>query len=274
MDEGSIISKTKEPITINTIYQDLTKLGIRRGDILLVHSSLSSLGWVCGGAQSVILALMNVVGNDGTLIMPAHSGDWSDPAEWGNPPVPKEWNQIIYENMPAFEPEKTPTRGMGCIAELFRTFPDTIRSNHPQVSFSANGKYAKKIIENHVLSPQLGMNSPLGKMYNLRGKVLLLGVGYDSCTSFHLAESLINEMPTKKMGTAMMHKGEQMWKWFEDYDYNSDDFNLIGENFEKNSIVQKGKVGNAKCKLFELKNGVDFAKSWLIKYRFDKTSGR
>lgn len=270
MSERTIISKTKKPITIDTIYQDLIKLGIEEGDILLVHSSLSSLGWVCGGAQSAILALMKALGDDGTLIMPAHSGDWSDPVEWENPPVPKKWIEIIYKNMPAFEPEITPTKGMGNIAELFRKFPDTVRSNHPQVSFCANGKYAKQIVEEHALTPQFGMESPLGKMYKLRAKVLLLGVGYDSCTSFHLAESLIDEMPIKRMGTSISEKGEQVWKWFDDYDYNADDFELIGENFERNSIVIKGKVGNAKCKLFKIEDGVDFAKSWIIKNRFFK----
>lgn len=213
---------------------------------------------------------MDVLGNEGTLIMPAHSGDWSDPEEWENPPVPNEWVNVIYENMPAFEPNKTPTRGMGCIAELFRTFPNTLRSDHPQVSFSANGKYAKKIVDDHLLTPQFGMESPLGKMYDLSAKVLLLGVGYDSCTSFHLAESLIKEMPIKRMGTAMLDKGKRVWKWFDDYDYNSDDFDLIGQKFEENSSVHKGKVANADCKLFDIKDGVDFAKSWLKKYRFSK----
>jgi aminoglycoside 3-N-acetyltransferase len=80
--EEEIISSTQEPNTINTINQDLMKLGINNGDILLVHSSLSSLGWVCGGAQTVITALMNALGIDGTLVMPSHSGDWSDFAEW------------------------------------------------------------------------------------------------------------------------------------------------------------------------------------------------
>ena len=58
------------PNTINSIYQDLNRLGINNNDIVLVHSSLSSLGWVCGGAQAVIIALMEVVGNSGTLVMP------------------------------------------------------------------------------------------------------------------------------------------------------------------------------------------------------------
>lgn len=267
MSEENVISKTKDPVTISTISQDLMSLGIQHGDILLVHSSLSSIGWVCGGAQSVILALLDALGNDGALVMPAHSGDWSDPAEWGNPSVPKEWIQTIYENMPAFNPDITPTRGMGCIAELFRTFPGTIRSNHPQVSFCANGKHAKDIVENHVLTPQFGMNSPLGKLYNLGAKVLLLGVGYGNCTSFHLAETMVNGMPKKRMGTAMIENGERVWKWFDDYIYDSDDFEAVGLNFEENHMIQKGSVGNAKCKLFNIKDGVDYARSWLSNNR-------
>jgi aminoglycoside 3-N-acetyltransferase len=239
MNEGNVITKTKEPNTVDTICRDLTRLGINNGDTLLVHSSLSSLGWVCGGAQTVVIALMNAVGNDGTLVMPAHSGDWSDPNEWENPPVPREWIQTIYDNMPAYKHEITPTRGMGRIAELFRTFPNTVRSNHPQVSFCANGKLAVYIIENHPLTPQLGIDSPLGKLYNLKAKVLLLGVEYDSCTSFHLAESLINDMPTKRMGTAMLDNSKRVWKWFDDYEYDSDDFTLIGKEFEGNNTIQK-----------------------------------
>lgn len=268
MSESKIISATSEPNTINTINQGLMKLGIDNGDILLVHSSLSSLGWVCGGAQTVIMALLNVVGRDGTLVMPAHSGDWGDPAEWQNPPVPKEWIKIIYDNMPAYEPQITPTRGMGRIAELFRIFPDTVRSNNPLLSFCASGRFAMHITENHPLTPQLGMDSPLGKIYNMKAKVLLLGVGYDSCTSFHLAETLIDKMPTKRMGAAMLDNGKRCWKWFDDYEYNSDDFTLIGKEFEENHIVQKGKVGNADCRLFEMKAGVDFAKVWLMEHRF------
>lgn len=268
MSEEKIIKATGEPNTVNTIYQDLLNRGVKSGDILLVHASLSSLGWVCGGAQAVITALLKAVGSEGTLVMPAHSGEWSDPAEWGNPPVPQEWLTTIYDHMPAFDPKISPTRGMGRIAELFRTVPGTLRSNHPHVSFSANGKDALPITQNHPLSPQLGMDSPIGKMYKLKAKVLLLGVDYDSCTSFHLAESLIAKMPKKRMGAALLHKGERCWKWFDDYDYKTDDFLLIGKEFESNYNVQRGKIGNAECKLFEMKVGVDFAKVWLIKHRF------
>jgi len=270
MSEESVIELTEHMNTVDTIHNDLLNLGIRAGDILLVHSSLSSIGWVCGAAQAVVIALQQVITENGTLIMPAHSGANSDPAEWKNPPVPKEWLQPIYENMPAFDVNLTQTRGMGSIAELFRTLPQVFRSNHPQVSFVSQGKFAKDITSNHKLTPQFGMESPIGKMYELNAKVLLLGVGYDSCTCFHLAEALNEKMPIMKMGAAIIENNKRIWKWFEDFDYNSeDDFEKLGDAFEKTNSVVIGKVGKAECKVFQMKAGVDFAKEWLQCNRFE-----
>jgi aminoglycoside 3-N-acetyltransferase len=159
---------------------------------------------------------------------------------------------------------------MGCIAELFRTLPESIRSNHPQVSFSASGKYAKAVIDNHQLTPQFGMNTPLGKLYELNAKVLLLGVNYDSCTSFHLAEALNEKMPRKKMGTAIIENNKRAWKWFEDFAYDSDQyFEQIGKAFDETSNVILSKVVNAKCIIFNIKAGIDFAGKWLEKNRFN-----
>ncbi|MDS0524340.1 AAC(3) family N-acetyltransferase [Clostridium sp. SHJSY1] len=267
MSEKNIIETTNRPNTLSTLYDDLLQIGIKDDDILLVHSSLSSLGWVCGGAQTVVTALLKSVGVNGTLVMPAHSGDWSDPAGWGNPPVPKEWIEIIYNNMPPFNPKTSPTRGMGRIAELFRTFPNTIRSNHPLVSFSANGKEAIYITENHYLTPQLGMDSPIGKMYDLNTKVLLLGVTYNSCTCFHLAETFIKNMPKEQVGTALLENDKPCWKWFNDFEYNTEDFELLGRAFEEKHNVRKTIIGNAECRLFNMKEAVDFAKKWLNQHR-------
>lgn len=270
MSEEKVIDLTQNMNTVDTIYNDLLNLGVKGGDILLVHSSLSSIGWVCGATQAVLIALKRVISENGTLVMPAHSGAISDPAEWENPPVPKTWIQPIYENMPAFDVNLTPTRGMGHIAELFRTLPQVFRSNHPQVSFAAWGQFANDIIINHKLTPQFGMESPLGKMYLLNAKVLFLGVGYDSCTCFHLAEALNEKMPIKRSGAAIIENNKRIWKWFEDFDYNSViDFERIGNLFEKTNNVRIGKVGNAQCKLFNMKLGVDFAKQWIQNNRFD-----
>ncbi|NIK71357.1 AAC(3) family N-acetyltransferase [Paenibacillus sp. BK720] len=265
MSEHDIIKQTQLPVTVSGIAQDLRKLGIREGDHLLVHSSMSSLGWVCGGPQAVVQALLQAVGPEGTLVMPAQCGDWSDPAEWGNPPVPQEWLEIIYNEMPAFDPAVTPTRGMGRIAELFRTYPGTVRSEHPQVSFCANGKYAEYIVSGHPLTPQFGEASPLGKLYASGAKVLLLGVGFDSCTSLHLAETRIDRMPVKRMGTAMLVDGARSWQWFMDYAYDSGDFEEFGAQFHGG--VRQGKVGRADSKLFEMKAAVDAAVQWLPKHR-------
>ena len=100
------------PNTVSTLEADFITSGVQSGMTLIVHSSLSSLGWVCGGAVSVILSLEEVLSPEGTLVMPAHSGDLSDPAGWSNPPVPEDWFEIIRKEMPCFDKDLTPTRGM------------------------------------------------------------------------------------------------------------------------------------------------------------------
>ncbi|MFA0814467.1 MAG: aminoglycoside N(3)-acetyltransferase [Anaerofustis sp.] len=270
MSESQVIHHSALPLTTASIAADLRTLGIRNGDILLVHSSLSSLGWVCGSAIAVIDALLESVGADGTLCMPAHSGENSEPSKWENPPVPPEWCETIRANMPAYRAAVTPTRGMGKIAELFRSYPGTLRSDHPQVSFTANGKQAEQITKTHPLNPQFGIDSPLGELYRLGGKILLLGVGYGNCTSFHLSETLWSEMPKMKSGACILKNGQPQWTEFEDFDYDSDDFDLIGAALESETEYTRiGRIGNAECRILPVKESVDFAEKWIAKNRSD-----
>lgn len=264
MSEFDIIKQTKFPNTIYTIERDLRNLGLKNGDIVLVHSSMSKMGWVCGDELTVVQALLNVVGQEGTIVMPAHTGGNTNPDGWSHPPVPETWREPIRRSMPSFNSINTPTRGMGKIAECFRTYEGTVRSNHPQLSFCANGKYKNEIVEKHDLTYALGMNSPLGKLYELNAKILLLGVGYSNCTSMHVAETLVSKPNLVRKGTAMDLNGVRQWIWFDDIDYNSDCFDEIGALYEKkNRDVVYGHVGGASCRVLNLKNIVNFTKDFL-----------
>src|SRR2546423_10154420 len=117
MSEEAVIARTPVPGTIASLASDLGLLGVESGMTLLVHSSLSALGWVCGGPVAVVRALIDVLTPAGTLVMPAHSDNLSDPARWQNPAVPPEWVPVIRATMPAFEPRLTPTYFMGSIVE-------------------------------------------------------------------------------------------------------------------------------------------------------------
>ncbi len=156
MGETQSISRVATPGTITSVARDLRALGVQSGMTLIVHSSMSKLGWVAGGSVAVILALEEVLGADGTLVMPTHSGDLSDPAAWSNPPVPADWVDVIRAEMPAFRVDMTPSRGIGRIAETFRKQDGVVRSDHPHYSFAAWGKHAEFVTANHKLTPGLG----------------------------------------------------------------------------------------------------------------------
>ena len=115
------VEKTSHPATFESLRRDFQKLGVKKGDHLLLHASLSAMGYVCGGSSTVLEALMNVLGTEGTLMMPAHSSDNTDPATWRNPPVPESWWPMIRSHSPPFEAGRTPSQSVGVIAETFRT---------------------------------------------------------------------------------------------------------------------------------------------------------
>src|SRR5574341_1309017 len=102
MSEADAVNRAQTPATVGSLKVDLSALGVQREMTLLVHSSLSALGWVNGGPVAVIAALEQVLGDEGTLVMPTHSSDLSDPAQWKNPPVPDVWWDTIRDTMPAF----------------------------------------------------------------------------------------------------------------------------------------------------------------------------
>ncbi len=266
MAEIDIITKTPAgPVTQSQIENDLTKIGVEAGMTLVVHSSLSALGWVVGGAVAVVKALEAKLGPSGTLVMPTHSGDLTDPAGWSNPPVDPAWWPVIKSEMPAFDRDLTPTRGMGAVVDCFRCGPSVVRSNHPHVSFAASGKHAKFITAEHDLESSLGERSPLARVYELQGRVLLLGVGHESNTSFHLAESRATYASKRviRHGAPISIDGQRRWVEFDDLDPCSDDFPLIGKAFEGEHGIASHQIGRAESRLLSQTALVDFASGWL-----------
>ncbi len=247
------------------IISSLKEAGVAEGQTVIVHTSLSSIGFVCGGAQVVVEALLETVGADGTIVMPTQSWKNLDPETGVHWEEPKEWWQIIRDNWPAYDKRITPTNTMGAVAECFRTYPGTLRTDHPARSVSANGKNAEYITSHHDLSDIFGETSPLGKLYELDASVLLIGVGYDKNTSIHLAD-VRAEYPSKHNTTehsAIMENGQRVWKAYDTLYVDGEDFDEIGKAFESECNVNKAMLGNAQLRFMNMRELVDFAVRWI-----------
>ena len=231
------------PWTVDSLAGDLADLGVRPGSTLVVHSSLSSLGYVTGGAHTVVLALLDALGPEGTLVVPTHSGDLSDPGQWVNPPVPVAWWPTIRAAMPAYDPRLTGTRGMGAVPDTVRHLPGALRSAHPAYSFCAVGPTAAVVTEGHELADGLGEASPLGRLYDLGADILLLGVGHGSDTSLHLAEHRSGTCGTRIQSAPILVDGVRRWVEFEELDVDTDDFEAVGAAAAAAGLERTGTVG-------------------------------
>lgn len=156
---------------VKRIAEDLARLGVRPGGVLLVHSSLSSLGHVPGGAETVICGLLEALGLEGTLLMPALGTDGGDE--------------------PVFDVLRTAT-WTGRIPETFRTRAGTQRSVHPTHSVCGVGRLASEILGRHEEDrTPCGPHSPFHLLPEYNGQILMLGCGLRPNTSFHAIEELI-----------------------------------------------------------------------------------
>lgn len=128
------------PIIKDDFLRVFHSLGLEKGHTLMVHTSLSKFGYVCGGAQTVIEALLETVGEEGTVMMPTQSWKNLDPEDGVHWDVAEEYWQMIRDHWPAYDKRITPTNTMGSVAEMFRSWPGAVRSDHPRKIGSSLGK--------------------------------------------------------------------------------------------------------------------------------------
>lgn len=154
--------------SIADVLGQLRALGVAEGDVLLVHASFRAVRPVEGGPAGLIEALGRAVGSAGTLVMPSWTGDDDTP----------------------FDAVRTPaSTDLGIVAETFREQPGVRRSDHP-FAFAARGPAAAGIVAGPLPLPPHRPASPVGRVHDLDGRILLLGVGHDANTTLHLAETL------------------------------------------------------------------------------------
>jgi aminoglycoside 3-N-acetyltransferase len=255
-------------VTRSDLRDALARMGLSAGSIVLVHSSLSAVGWIVGGAVSVVDAFRDVLGPAGTIVVPAHTGQNRDPSRWRNPPVPPESWDRLRDAIPAYDPHRTPSYGVGSFAECVRTWPGARRSRHPQTSFAAIGPSARELLDGHDLASPLGELSPLRRLELAGAHTILIGVGYDRCTCFHLAEYRLPDPPMQENACAVDEGQGRRWVTYRTVALSDSDFAALGRAYEQDGgPVVTGLVGGAPARLLPVAEAVAFAHRWLHDHR-------
>ncbi len=256
------VDKNFKPVTKDDLIHKFSQLRIKQGDTLLVHASLSSLGYVVGGAEALYLALKEVIGEKGTIVVPSQTVEISDPASWQYPPVPEEWHNVIRDAMPAYSKELSYSKAMGAFSQFVGILPDSIRSNHPMYSFTAIGEKAIEIIGQDSFDFPFGEESALGRLYSIGAKVLMIGTDFESNTSLHLAENRLNREVIQERSKILTKDGEK-WIWFKNIKLDLyDDYLEIQKNFKEQFNVNCISINEGTVSLFDMKECVDFTQHY------------
>lgn len=265
-------------LSLGTLAREFRALGVSPGQTVLLHGSLASLGWVEGGAGTVIAALRAAVTATGTLVAFTGTEENSSTSRAHHARIADMTPEQVaqYRNrMPAFDRQSSPT-GAGRLAEELRTTPGAVRSAHPQSSFAALGPRAAELMGGHALSCHHGERSPLGRLYEIDAdadgaplaQILLLGVGYRSCTALHLAEYRYRTPPPARVYSCVTRvSGRRRWTVYRDAALDDSDFELVGARLDEELVADHGYVGQAPCRLMPFRAVVDHATKWLSDLR-------
>ena len=250
-------------VTNRRLRTDLAKLGVQEGDILCVHSAYGQLGYVIGGPRTVLESLLDSVGGHGTVMMPTYSGDLSDPSDWKYPAIPAEMVEEVKQSLPGYDPRLTPSRGVGFLPELLRSRPEAVRSAHPQSSFAAIGPAAEALCGDHPLDFRFGLDSPLGALVRLKGKVLLLGAPWNTASLFYLTEFSMPDRAECRRSAPVGEGGATVWKPYQDVVYRNVWQDAVVHLLETGLAV-RGQVGEADAVLFSAEPAVTAIVRWRL----------
>jgi len=221
-------------VTETDIRTGLEELGLRSGDTVVVHSSLSSFGQVEGGAQIVVDALLDVLGDEGTLVFPTFNYQ---------PDV--------------FDPDDTPSV-TGAISETVRKRPDAVRSLHPTHSVAAIGRLAQVITEGHERTEPFGRGSALFKVLQAGGKILHLGTTHTTNSMIHVGEELANVpyLERTRLVGIRTAQGKVVRKWIRRPGC-SRGFDAIEETLQEKEAIDETTIGNCHARLMSARSVID-----------------
>lgn len=257
-------------LTRSDLRADLERLGVRGGDVVMVHAAMSKVGRLLNGPDALIGALRDAVGAEGTL---AAYTDWDaryDELLDAQGRVRSEWR----DHIPAFDVQASRAiRGHGVLPEFLRTTPGAIRSANPGASVAAIGSRAAWLTADHSIDYGYGAQSPFAKLVQAEGKVLMVGAPLDTMTLLHHAEHLAG-IPGKlirRQEVPFAEAGRVTWRFVEEFEtaepvvrgLADDYFARIAEEFLATGRGSRGLIGQADSVLVDAAPVVAFAVEWL-----------
>jgi len=255
-------------VTKSRLVADLRQLGVSAGQTVMLHASVKAIGWVVGGPDVVLGALLDVLTPAGTLMMYVgwEEGPY-DMAGWS-----EERKQAYRAECPPFDPRTSRAhRPWSILTEYLRTRPGACRSANPEASCAAIGAKAAWLAADHPMNYGYGPGSPLEKLCQAGGKVLLLGAPLNTVTLLHYSECLA-EVPDKRIvhySEPILRDGKTVWVDVEEFDTNGirpnpgEYFNNIMKNYITSGQRASGIVGAAQSYLFDAADLATFAARWM-----------
>ncbi|HZI43074.1 MAG TPA: AAC(3) family N-acetyltransferase [Gemmatimonadaceae bacterium] len=244
--------------TREALAADLRALGLARGDVVMVHASVRAVGEIAGGPDEIHLAIKDVVGSEGTLMMYASCPRYVDDVGRGN--LTSDEEAEVLEKLPAFDAlTARSARDNGALVELLRTYPGSRVNPHP-ARFVAWGRHAEYLFKKQPWSYAFGRDSALERFVELDGKILLLGCDHDTVTFLHYAEHIV-DIPDKRVArfkVPALENGQRVWRDMEEFNTAGDGvhanwpdrfFALIVDAHLAESGNRGGLVGKAMCHL-------------------------